>query len=145
MELKRYRQKKGFTLIEVLTAVAILSIVGVALLQMNIKNQKISEYIDKKTKLAQISSILGYHHTKDYTKLEKSIYDFIKNDYEIDNTEIKKSLDSYSVYYDEIKVKKIEFGESNESEEEAQTQTLDIMQAIGKKDDKTASVYFLEF
>lgn len=138
------KKRKAFTLVEVLVSVLILSVVGVALLQMNVKNQKISEYIDKKMQVAQISSILGHHHTKDYAKLDKSIYDFIKNDYQIDDIEIKKKLDLYTIHYEERQITTIEFGENNQSEDDLQTQSIKIMQAIGRKQNKTASIYFLE-
>ena len=138
LELKRF--KKGFSLIEVLVAVMILAVVGVALMQINIKNQKISEFIDKKTKLSQISSIIGFHHKTDYKKLQKSIYDFLKNDYEIDNTYIKQKLDSYKIYYDEKISGKIEF-DSNNSQD---INSLNIIQAIAKNNNKTTNIYFLE-
>ena len=78
LELKRF--KKGFSLIEVLVAVMILAVVGVALMQINVKNQKISEFIDKKTKLSQISSIIGFHHKTDYKKLQKLKNQFVADD-----------------------------------------------------------------
>jgi prepilin-type N-terminal cleavage/methylation domain-containing protein len=138
LELKRF--KKGFSLIEVLVAVMILAVVGVALMQINIKNQKISEFIDKKTKLSQISSIIGFHHKTDYKKLQKSIYDFLKNDYEIDNTYIKQKLDSYKIYYDEKISGKIEFDNNNSQD----IKSLNIIQAIAKNNNKTTNIYFLE-
>ena len=138
LELKRF--KKGFSLIEVLVAVMILAVVGVALMQINIKNQKISEFIDKKTKLSQISSIVGFHHKTDYKKLQKSIYDFLKNDYEIDNTYIKQKLDSYKIYYDERVSGKIEFDNNNSQD----INSLNIIQAIAKNNNKTTNIYFLE-
>jgi len=138
LELKRF--KKGFSLIEVLVAVMILAVVGVALMQINVKNQKISEFIDKKTKLSQISSIIGFHHKTDYKKLQKSIYDFLKNDYEIDNTYIKQKLDSYKIYYDEKISGKIEFDNNNSQD----IKSLNIIQAIAKNNNKTTNIYFLE-
>jgi len=138
LELKRF--KKGFSLIEVLVAVMILAVVGVALMQINVKNQKISEFIDKKTKLSQISSIVGFHHKTDYKKLQKSVYDFLKNDYEIDNTYIKQKLDSYKIYYDEKISGKIEFDNNNSQD----IKSLNIIQAIAKNNNKTTNIYFLE-
>lgn len=137
--------KKGFSLIEVLIATVILSVVGIALLQMGSKNQKINRYIDQKSSIAHLASVVGFHHNINFNKTEKTLYDFLKSDYKIDNFDIKKMLEEQKVRYVEQKVATVDFGESNESEENQRTKRFDIKRASIIISNITANLYFLEY
>lgn len=137
--------KPGFSLIEVMIATVILAVVGVALLQMGSKNQKINEYIENKNSIAHLTSIVGFHHDPAFNKTQKSLYDFLKNDYTIDNMEIKNLLEKRSVRYVEQKVMTVDFGESNESIENRDIMRFDIMRASIIISNITANLYFLEY
>ncbi len=137
--------RNGFSLIEVIIATVILAIVGVALLQMGSKNQKIDSYVEQKSSIAHLTTIIGFHHDPKYNKTQKSLYDFLKNSYTIDNSEIKSLLEARKVQYVEQKVGTIDFGENNESTENRNIMQFDIKRASVIISNITASLYFLEY
>lgn len=137
--------RKGFSLVEVIIATVIIAIVGISLLEMGTKNQKIDLYIDKKSSLSQYSSIISFHHKPDFNNLDKTLFDFIEKDYDIDHDEVKKFLKSEKISYKEQEILTLDFGESNESEESKENMRLEIKKAIIFKDKIAADVYFLEY
>lgn len=137
--------RKGFSLVEVIIATVIIAVVGISLLEMGTKNQKIDLYIDKKSSLSQYSSIISFHHKSDFNNLDKTLFDFIEKDYDIDHDEVKKFLKSEKVSYKEQEILTLDFGESNESEESKENMRLEIKKAIIFKDKIAADVYFLEY
>ena len=137
--------RQGFSLIEVMIATVILAIVGVALLQMGSKNQKIDHFVDEKSSIAQLTSVIGFHHDPKFNKTEKTLYDFLKSDYTIDNTDIKSFLDSRRVRYVEQNMMTIDFGENNESLENKDVMRFEIKRASIIISNITASLYFLEY
>lgn len=137
--------RKAFSLIEVVVATVIIALVGLALLQMGTKHLKMDAYIEKKSAVAQYSSIISFHHNTDYNKLKKSLYDFLKDDYVIDNLEIKQMLDTITFEYTETKITSINFGENNETLEDKSLQSFDLKKATIKNSDITSSLYFLEY
>lgn len=137
--------RHGFSLIEVMIATVILAVVGVALLQMGSKNQKIDEYVERKSSIAHLTSIIGFHHDPKFNNTQKNLYDFLKNDYTIDNMEIKSLLEKRSVRYVEQKVMTINFGESDESIESRELMRFDIKRASIIISNITANLYFLEY
>lgn len=137
--------RRGFSLIEVMIATVILAIVGVSLLQMGSKNQKIDNYIERKNSIAHLTSVIGFHHDPKFNKTQKSLYDFLKNDYTVDNMDIRSFLEKRSVRYVEQKVMSVDFGESNESEESRDLMRFDIKRASIIISNITANLYFLEY
>ena len=137
--------KRGFSLIEVMIATVILAIVGVALLQMGSKNQKINHFIEGKSSIAHLTSIIGFHHDPKFNKSEKTLYDFLKNDYSIDNSDIKSFLEKRSVRYVEQKVMTVDFGESNDSLENKDMMRFEIKRGSITISNITATLYFLEY
>ena len=49
-------------------------------------------FANKKKTLQTHISIIGLHHKLDYNRLEKSLYDFIKDDYNIDSNIVRDFL-----------------------------------------------------
>jgi prepilin-type N-terminal cleavage/methylation domain-containing protein len=137
--------RRGFSLIEVMIATVILAVVGVALLQMGSKNQKIDDYVGRKNSVAHLTSIIGFHHDPKFNNTQKSLYDFLKNDYTIDNMEIKSFLEKRSVRYVEQKVTTVDFGESNDSVESRDIMRFEIKRASIIISNITANLYFLEY
>jgi len=137
--------RRAFSLIEVVIATVILSVVGLALLQMGTKNQKINAYIDKKNTIAPLVSIISFHHDKKFNNLEKTLYDFLKSSYVIDNPEIKAMLENQRILYNESKIASIDFGENNVSEGETETKRFEIMRSTIRYKDATSFLYFLEY
>jgi prepilin-type N-terminal cleavage/methylation domain-containing protein len=137
--------RRAFSLIEVVIATVILSVVGLALLQMGSKNQAINAYIDKKTAIAPLASIVSFHHDKKFDTQEKSLYDFLKNSYAIDNDEVKAMLEERKIRYFETAVSTIDFGENNLSEGETPTQRFEIVRATVRYEEASANLYFLQY
>ena len=137
--------KRGFSLIEVMIATVILAVVGVALLQMGSKNQKIDQYVEGKSAIAHLTSVIGFHHDPKFNKTQKTLYDFLKNDYAIDNTDIKSFLENRQVQYVEQKVMTIDFGEGNDSLENRDIMRLDVKRASIIISNITTSFFFLEY
>ena len=137
--------RQGFSLIEVMIATVILAIVGVALLQMGSKNQKIDHFVEEKSSIAHLTSVIGFHHDPKFNKTDKTLYDFLKSDYAIDNTDIKSFLEGRRIRYVEQKIMTIDFGESNESLESKDVMRFDVKRASIIISNITASLYFLEY
>jgi prepilin-type N-terminal cleavage/methylation domain-containing protein len=85
---------RGFTLIEVLISVFILSLVGGSLLSLNKSNLKLLSFKESHIQDYKNLSVIANHLDPKYNHLTKSNYDLIKNSYQIDNREIKEKLQS---------------------------------------------------
>jgi prepilin-type N-terminal cleavage/methylation domain-containing protein len=110
--------RSAFTLIEVITAAAIASIAGMALLQMNSNYAFLFTKLQKVSTMSEKISIVGQHADLKYKRTTKSLYDILDRTYEIDNDELRKYLKDQRFDYNERLVATITFGEEGESEEE---------------------------
>jgi prepilin-type N-terminal cleavage/methylation domain-containing protein len=98
--------KKGFTLIEVLISVLIVSITAIALLQLQESGIKIFQYnLDREGDYKNSSAIFSSLDIK-YDHLTKSVYDVVKMSYPITNLEIKKKLEEQKIDFRVIKNEK---------------------------------------
>ena len=98
--------KKGFTLIEVLISVLIVSITAIALLQLQESGIKIFQYnLDREGDYKNGSAMFSTLDMK-YDHLTKSVYDVVKMSYPITNLEIKKKLESENIDFRVIKDEK---------------------------------------
>ena len=146
--------RRGFSLIEVMIATVIIAVVGLALLQMGTRHQKMDDYIEQKSLVANCLAITAFHHDPTFNKTEKTPYDYLKNDYTIDHFELKQLLERDRFYYVEQEVGIVDFGdEMDESEgtngidtnnRERQTQSILIYRGTVKQDKSTASFFFLK-
>jgi prepilin-type N-terminal cleavage/methylation domain-containing protein len=93
--------REAFTLIEVLVSVVIISVVGLALLDMANKNTKMIGLLSKKKEIPAILSIYGFHGNPDLNNLEKNLYDVVSKSYKIDSSPLKEYLNSKKVLYKE--------------------------------------------
>ncbi len=118
--------KGGFTLIEVIVSVLLISIVGMALLEISSKNTRVISFLEKKREVPIALSFIAFHGTPDGNNLEKTLLDIIDADYNIESDRLKRYLESKKVLYKERSVDRINFGESEESEDSGMTQQIEI-------------------
>ncbi|MRJ01819.1 MAG: type II secretion system protein [Epsilonproteobacteria bacterium] len=96
--------KRGFTLIEVITAVVILALLGVALLKNGGDTLSFMEKIEKKERVNDYLTIIALHRDPDYNHLTKGLEDFLKiNVLDDDLRQILKEKFTYQER--EVKVK----------------------------------------
>jgi len=96
--------KKGFTLIEVIISVVILSLVGVALLKSGAMNLSNMEKIAKKEEFVDYISIVVNHRNPDFNHLTKALIDFLP-EINIEDDELRKILKKKFKYQEyEIKL-----------------------------------------
>ena len=108
--------KKSFTIIEVVIAVVILSLVGTALLKSAGINLDYFQKVSKKEQFSDFLTIVANHPNKDYNHLTKSLYDFLQNDFFIDDNELLSMLKNTKIKYIETDVKlKLPSLDSNET------------------------------
>ncbi len=112
--------RKSFTLVEVIIAVMILALVGVALLKSGAINISALERISKKDNFVDLTTIIVNHRNPDFNHLTKALEDFLPN-LSIDDDELRKLLKEKFKYQEyEIKIKPPtmeEFEEINFSDE----------------------------
>jgi len=82
---------KAFTLIEVLFAVVLISMIGMALLKSSSNNSKFMAYNDHKKYFIDKLSIFAINMNDDLHKKTKTFYDLIYGKYKLDD-ETRKSL-----------------------------------------------------
>lgn len=82
--------KKGFTLIEVLATVALLSFVGVAILRLSGSSKSLISYSEKKKRASQYATYIFENYK--YIGKKNSIWlkDIIDANYNINNDEVEK-------------------------------------------------------
>ena len=95
----RNSSTKGFTLIEVLVSVVILAIVGVGLLQISINSKKNFEFLKEKISFDRLSSIAFTHNSNDLHNKDMTLFQFIEDNYDNIDDDIRKYLDSKKVTY----------------------------------------------
>lgn len=87
---------------EVLASVAIITVVGLALLQIASNNTRLITYILEKKSINNVVSILAGHLGKTDNKSEKELYETIRKEFDIKNDEVRKDLKNvkFTVIYD---------------------------------------------
>ena len=134
--------KKGFTLIEIIVAVAILSVVGLALLQIASDKTKLIGALKEKSKLPLYLSTAAFHGSKDLHKLDKDLYTLLSGSYTIDHDRAKKKLESMKMHYEEQIHSRIVFGQSEEGAAvDGGVLQIDIVRQQVRTDRFTGSVF----
>ena len=111
---------RAFSLIEVMVAVIIISVVGLSLLQINANHTKVFRFALDRIETNQLASIYINHYSDKLEIRDHTLLDIIKENYgEITNDELRERLDSIkaSVKRDEVERVSL-FGESSSSDEE---------------------------
>lgn len=109
MASRRSKGSSAFTLIEVLVSVVILSIVGIALLDIANKNTKTIAALNNKKEVPMMLSIAGFQGNPDLDNLEKNLYDIVSKEYRIESSFLKNHLNAIKVLYKEEEIEKADF------------------------------------
>ncbi len=91
--------KRGFTLIEVLVSIVILSVVAVGLFDVSAKGKQNYIFLKEKTEFDRLSSLAFMHNSQKLHNKDKTLYDFIRYDYNIDDDDLRKYLKTKKVNY----------------------------------------------
>ena len=134
LESKRdSKNSKSFTLIEVLVSVIILSVVGIALLDMASKNTKTLSYLSKKKEIPMILSVVAFHGNPDMDNLEKNLYDIVSKEYKIDSLVFKEYLNSKKLLYKEDEVDRVNLAKQEKQDSQMSWQINIFKQSIAMK------------
>ena len=106
--------RRGFTLIEIMIAVTITSIVGMALLSMNNSTMHLFSTIKNRSNMAESLSIVGLHGDVKFNHTDKSLYDILDKRYTIINDEARGYLEAVKYSYNEQIIDTVTFGEDGE-------------------------------
>ncbi len=91
--------RNGFTLIEVLVSVAILAVVATGLFQIALNSKNNFAFLEQKAQFDRIASIPIMHNDPKYHHQEKSLYEFLREDYDIRQDDVRKALKERKVQY----------------------------------------------
>ncbi len=103
-------RRSGFTLIEVMAAVMIATVAGMALLKISSQSTFLFTKIKETSSMSETLSIAGAHASKRFDKLSPSLYDLLDNTYTITNDEFRRYLKNQQYRYQEKVVDTIVFG-----------------------------------
>lgn len=92
--------KKAFTLIEVLISVVILSTVAVLLFEISTNSKNNFSFLQKKMDYSTLSSLALLHNDQRYHNSDKTLYDFVRADYNITDFEFRKYLKEQKLHYE---------------------------------------------
>lgn len=107
--------RKAFTLIEVLVAVGIISVVVMALLQTKANNAKLTKNIIKQMEVKDEFSLVLLNAKNSYHAKTKTLYDLLKSKFDIKDDDMQRWLkkERFSYAQDEfsqVKISTDEFG-----------------------------------
>jgi len=99
----------AFTLIEVLAAVAIASIAGIALLKMNSSHLFLLGKLQNYSVINEVLAVGAMHNAVTYNRSDKTLYDLLEADYTIGNDDLRQYLKSQKYTYTETVADTITF------------------------------------
>ena len=143
---RKVQSKKAFTLIEVMIAVMIVSIVIMALIQMYANNTHLFLSYKNQTKINQYSSFLIANKNYGYEDKTITMYDLVR-DFKL-HDDLRRELKDIKIEVAYIELDRIDLGESEigeyENIESETTQAPDMILEIGKTilrtDDSSSSL-----
>ena len=122
--------KKAFTLIEVMVAVMIISVVIMALIQMYANNTHIFSSMKKQTQINQYSSLLISNDNYGFEDKNINLNDLV-NDFDLENTLRRELKDrKVKVIYTELETIDISEQENDEDSEVSSSLGLEIGKSI---------------
>lgn len=107
--------KQGFTLIEVIIAVVIISVVGLALLQMRGDTIRSLKLIETRMEVNKYSSFIFGTISKDLHGKNLEVYDYIKDRYFIKDDELIHYFKSAKYEYRQDEIYFLHFGENEDN------------------------------
>lgn len=122
--------RRGFTLIEVMVAVMIISVVIATLLQMRGNSTHLFLNMDKKSKINQFSSFFIANDNYGYETKTTSLDELVAN-FEIENDLRRELRDTnVEIIYQELSIIDLSDFSSSESEDNYQTQKSEAMSTM---------------
>ncbi len=103
--------RNAFTLIEILIAVAIASVVGLTVMKSSDNIMMLFSRLQHNATMSERLSIFGAHGDIKYNHTEKELYDLLRDNYTIRNDEFIKQLKAIKYTYNESIVETITLGE----------------------------------
>ena len=91
--------KKAFTLIEVLISVVILSTVAVLLFEISTNSKNSFSYLSQKAGFTTLSSLPLMHNNPKYHNSDKTLYEYIRYDFDIKDDDLRKYLKEKKIHY----------------------------------------------
>ncbi len=91
--------KKAFTLIEVLVSVVILSTVAVLLFEISTNSKNSFSYLSQKAGFTTLSSLALMHNDSKYHNSDKTLFEYIRYDFDIKDDELRKYLKEQKIHY----------------------------------------------
>jgi hypothetical protein len=132
--------KKSFTVIEVIIAVVILSLVGAAIIRAGSINAQMMEKIEKKEPMTELAAIVANHRKPQYNHLTKRLEDFLE--IRIEDDELRKFFKT-KVKYDEREVK-LELPKMDENESGENILGVSLVKITIQKDGEGESLFVLD-
>jgi len=86
------KQKKAFTLIEILVSVAIIFFVVIGVMQMSKQNKKMANYLSKRSSVELDNSLFLTKKIQGYTNDKKTSYDLLLDEFSIKDFESREIL-----------------------------------------------------
>ncbi len=99
--------RKAFTLIEVLVATAIISVVALALLQTHSNNTKLMRHIDKQYRTRELFSVVLLNAQKSWDGSTKSLHNILSRKFNIKDGDTIRWLKDNSIKYDQDELSSI--------------------------------------
>ena len=113
--------KKAFTLIEVLVSVVILSTVAVLLFEISTNSKNSFSYLSQKASFTTLSSLPLMHNNPKYHNSDKTLYEYIRYDFDIKDDDLRKYLKEKKIHYRQEEF--ADFSPLSESDEEMEQGT----------------------
>ena len=111
--------KKGFTLVEIVITVMIISIVGMGLLQTHSNSMKTLELINSRMEVNKFSTFIFSNISKNLHQKQRTVYEFIKDRYQINDDDIIDYLKSATYLYTQNELFFLNFGENADEEDDS--------------------------
>jgi prepilin-type N-terminal cleavage/methylation domain-containing protein len=100
--------QRGFTLIEVIIAVAILSIAAMAVFNLGLQGSRISGALSDRQALLGPLSIAALNGSADHHNMTRTLDRLIESEYEIDHDRLRRYLGQASITYHQRTLKRID-------------------------------------
>ncbi len=128
----------GFTLIEVMISVVIISVVGFTMLQTHANSIYSLSLFAERMKANEYSSLLFTKISKDLNNKTRDLYEFIQDQYVITDDDLLKFLKKHEFLYKQKELYFMRLGDSSDIENE------ELMQEIKRQDENGETVNVAE-
>lgn len=104
--------RKAFTLVEVLIAAVLVSVVVIGLFQSSQNNLLLIDFAKKKEATNEIFSLILLNENEEWNRSEKDLYEFVKDKFDIKNDDLKTYLKNQKVLYSQEEANLIDLSEA---------------------------------